>query len=212
MKKIHSKEKSLKVIFYYITYCIISEAVSYYLHEARSQSSIVLYAIFTVAEFSFFCLFYYYILPAGRVKKAILPIGGLFFLIACFDFFILNKMNSFDSITIGVESILIILMCIYYLIVQIRGSTNLFIYSTSNFWVIITFLIYLSGSFFLYKKTNPMFYNKAFQYQYVIINSVFYILRNILLSIAMFMKSNPGPKLIPNHDDWDDLPGYKLKN
>ena len=31
-------------------------------------------------------------------------------------------MNSFDSIAVGVEDILIILMCIYYLIIQIKGA------------------------------------------------------------------------------------------
>jgi hypothetical protein len=97
-------------------------------------------------------------------------------------------MNSFDSITVGVESILIILMCIYYLIVQIKGANNLFVYSTSNFWIVITFLIYLSGTFFLYIMAENMINDRAFQSQYDIINSAFNVLKNVLLSIAMLMK------------------------
>jgi hypothetical protein len=104
-------------------------------------------------------------------------------------------------------------MCIYYLVVQIKGSNNLFVYSTSNFWIIITFFIYLSGSFFLYVMVGTMYHNRAFQIQYTIINSVFYILKNILLSIAMLMKSTPVKNQSRTNDDWDnDVLSYKLKN
>ncbi len=64
------------------------------------------------------------------------------------------------------------------------------IYSTFNFWIIITFLIYFSGTFFLYIMTENMVYNKDFQIQYLIINSCFSILKNLLLCIAMTMKIN----------------------
>jgi hypothetical protein len=209
LNKIHSKEKSLKVILCYILYCIINDAIGYYLQ----QDSSILVAVFNVVEFSSFCLFYYFALPPGAMKKAIFPIMGLFLAFACIDFFFINRMSSFDSILTGVESILIILMCIYYLIVQIKGSNNLFVYSTSNFWIIITFLIYLSGSFFLYIMAETMYHNRAFQIQYTIINSVFYILKNILLSIAMLMKATPVKNQTRKNDDWgNDVLSYKLKN
>lgn len=118
-------------------------------------------------------------------------------------------MEGFDSIANGIESIVIILMCIYYLVFQIKGSVNLFIYSTSNFWIIITFLIYLCGTFFLYIMTEKMFYNEAFRSQYDIINAIFNILKNVLLSIAMVMKSGqPKPELKKEYE-WND---YNLKN
>ena len=100
-------------------------------------------------------------------------------------------MNSFDSIAVRCRIYLIILLCIYYLIVQLKGTNNLFVYSTSNFWIIITFLIYLSGTFFLYIMAENMINDKAFRIQYIIINSVFNIIKNILLSIAMLMKPTP---------------------
>lgn len=121
-------------------------------------------------------------------------------------------MNSFDSITVGVESIAIILMCIYYLIIQIKGTNNLFVYSTANFWVIITFLIYLSGLFFLYIMAENMIQDKAFRIQYIIINSAFNILKNILLSIAMLMKASPVNTLAQKTSNMDDLFSHKLKN
>ena len=113
--------------------------------------------------------------------------------------------GRFDSITSGVESILIILMCIYYLIVQIKGSNNLLVYSTTSFWIIITFLIYLSGTFFLYIMAENMINDRNFRIQYTFINSAFYIIKNILLSVAMLMKPTQSKPQLNKNNDRDDL-------
>ncbi len=94
-----------------------------------------------------------------------------------------------------------------------KRNYNLFVYSTSNFWIIITFLIYSSGTFFLYIMAENMMKTREFQIQYVIINSVFNILKNVLLSIAMLMKES-----IPHNDKGkknkarDELLSFKFKN
>ncbi len=202
--KFKSKEKGLRVIFYYILYCILNESISVYLQTIQSQKIYILFSIFTVLEFSFFCLFYYYILPNNKAKKYIFPLWLCFILFSFIDFFYINGMTGFDSFTSGLQTLLIIGMCIYYLFFQIKGSNNLYIYSTSNFWIIITFLIYLSGTFFLYIMAETMIKDKAFRIQYIYINSIFNILKNVLLSIALLMKSsqiNPGLK---KNYDWMD--------
>ncbi len=210
--KRHTKEKSLWVIFFYILYCTINEFVGYYLNKIHFEYIFVVFAFFTVIEFTFFSLFFYYALPSRSVKRGIFILLGVFLAFSFIDFFLVNQMNSFDSIAVGVESILIILMCIFYLIAQIRGNNNLFVYSTSNFWVIITFLIYISGTFFLYIMAENMIQTKSFHDQYIIINSVFNILKNILLSVAMLMKSQPVINQNQKNKEWDDPFSYNLKN
>ena len=162
---------------------------SVYLQTIQSEKIYILFSIFTVLEFSFFCLFYYYIVPNNKTKRYIFPLWLCFILFSFIDFFYVNRMNGFDSFTSGLQTLLIIGMCIYYLFFQIKGSNNLYIYSTSNFWIIITFLIYLSGTFFLYIMAETMIKDKAFRIQYIYINSIFNILKNVLLSIALLMKS-----------------------
>ena len=115
-------------------------------------------------------------------------------------------MNSFDSFAIGIESIIILILCIYYLYLEIKESDSLLIYSTFNFWVIITFLIYFSGTFFLYIMTENTYHDIAFQKLYLVINSCFSILKNILLCVAMCMKMNNTntrklPPVIPYLDE-----------
>lgn len=117
-------------------------------------------------------------------------------------------MSGFDSFPSGIEAICIAAMCVYYLFQQIRGSTNLFIYSTSNFWIIITFLISLSGTFFLYMLAAYMQPTREFVDQYVIINTFFNILKNVLLSIAMVMTSKQLPSTPTKNYDWLDMEPY----
>ncbi len=205
------KEKTLRVIFYYIVYCIINEAIGYYLHEIN-KSDFILFALYTLLEFTFFSLFYYYALPKKPVRKVVPIMWALFFIFECIDFFLINQMNAFDSFAVGVESILIILLCIYYLVIQLKGTNTLFVYSTFNFWVIITFLIYLSGTLFLYVMAENMIQNREFRIQYIVINSVFNVIKNILLSIAMLMKPTPIKNPEQKDRNLDEVLSYNLKN
>ncbi|MEO6814131.1 MAG: hypothetical protein ABI172_09390 [Ginsengibacter sp.] len=124
------------------------------------------------------------------MKSNTIYIWSMFILFCFIDYFFISNTSSFDSIAVGIESLIVILLCIYYLFSQVKGSNDLLIYSTFNFWVIVTFLIYFSGTFFLYIMTENMRENVSFQQQYFIINISFNLLKNILLSIAMYMKIN----------------------
>lgn len=188
--KRNSKEKTLRVILFYVIYCILNEALSYYLQSTKNENFVILLSTFTIIEYSFFCYFIYQILPKNPARKLV-PIAWMCFLSFAFiDFFYVNKMGGFDSFAIGIESIVIIVFCIYYLYLQIKNANDLMIYSTFNFWIIITFLIYFAGTFFLYIMTENMVYDVAFQKLYFIINISFNILKNILLCIAMTMRTD----------------------
>ena len=178
--------------------------MSFYLQSIRSPNFGYLLYTFTIAEYSFFCYFIYYSFTKKKIKKAIIFIWMGFLLFALIDLFYVNKGKGFDSFTSGIESIIILLLCAYYLFSQIRGSNSLLIYSTFEFWVVITFLIYFSGTFFLYLMTDKMRENVNFQQLYFVINISFNILKNILLSVAMTMRLNSidkQSKTLPKLDD-----------
>ena len=186
-------------------YCVINEGVSLYLQAVRSKDFIVLFNLFTIFEYSFFCYFLYLILPKGLPKK-IIPffwIGFLLFALADYIFF--STEYQFDSITSGIEAIIVLILCMAYLFSQIRGNNSLVIYSTFNFWTVIAFFIYFSGTFFLYLMTEKMMVNISFQKMYFVINISFNILKNLLLCVAMMMKLNATAKgqkkIIPDLDD-----------
>jgi hypothetical protein len=188
--KRNNREKALRVILFYILYCIVNEGLSFYLQSHKSQSTITLFAFYTITEYSLFCYFFYLVLPTNKIKKIVPYVWFGFLLFAFIDIYFVNEMGGFDSFAIGIESIIIIVFCIIYLYLQIKNANDLLIYSTFNFWVIISFLIYFAGTFFLYIMTENMIANVAFQKLYFIINISFNILKNLLLSVAMTMKIN----------------------
>src|SRR6185437_3246021 len=144
-------------------YCMFNEGMGYYLQSIKSETFIILLHTFTFVEYTFFCLYIYFILPQSILKK-ILPFLWIGFIVfALIDLIYVNTGIEFDSFAIGIESIIIILLCIYYLFTQIKGTNSLLIYSTFNFWVVITFLIYFAGTFFLYILAQGLRYDISFR-------------------------------------------------
>ncbi len=210
--KLHTKEKALRVIFFYFFYSFLNELVGFALHKKGIYISDFSIPIFTVVEFSLFSVFFYYSIKGNKLQVFILPVSIAFFLLAIIDFFLINKMEEFDSVPAGIEAILIILMCIYYLFIQIKGVNDLFVYSTSNFWIMITFLIYISGTFFIYIMAEKYMNIKAFVYQYIIINDIFNVIKNVLFCIAMLMKPSNNNRVQATNKDWDDFLTYNLNS
>ncbi|HEU5364437.1 MAG TPA: hypothetical protein VFU62_02835 [Hanamia sp.] len=200
-----SKQKPLRVILFYILYCIVNEGVSFYLQMLRSPYFITLLNLFTIVEYTFFCYFIYLILPKSWIKMVVQILWIGFILFAFIDYFFFSKTRDFDSIASGIEAIIVLLLCMAYLFSQIRGNNNLLVYSTFNFWAVIAFFIYFSGTFFLYLMADKMMYNISFQKMYFIINISFNIFKNLLLCVAMTMKLNgiasEQKKIIPDLDD-----------
>jgi len=184
----NNRSKELRVVFFYLIYCAVNDLISYYLFQIAHLRPFFLYDIFDVVEFCLFSWFYYLIIYDKKFKKIIVPLAVSFFLFSI-SFNIFHPENtSFSSMVAGVEAVLIIAMCIYYFFDQLKQPNSLMIYSSINFWIIISFLIYLSGTFFLNIYADSMITDKAFIKQYIIINSSFNILKNVLLSVAMLMK------------------------
>ena len=146
---------------------------------------------FTVIEFTFLSYFFLLSFNNSRIKTTIKIIWLSFTAFACIDYFILNKLESLDSFTIGIESMLLILFAIYFLYINLKDSVNFSIYSTFDFWIVITLLLYFAGTFFIYLLLESNKGNMEFRKIYVILNSSFNIIKNILFTIAICMKIKP---------------------
>lgn len=172
----------------YLIYSAANELVTFYLFRIARVPAYFIYDLFTAVEFCFFSWFFYLVIHSTKIKKLILPVAILFLLFSLCIYLFTPKSTSFSSVAAGVESILIIAMCIYYFFDQLKQPDNPAIYSSFNFWVIISFLIFLSGTFFLNIYADSMHQDKSFLKQYYLINFSFTLLKNILFSIAMLMK------------------------
>jgi hypothetical protein len=158
----------------------------------------IVYASFTILEFTLFSFFFYTSLQGKRLKY--IPIfGALIFYIVAIVNFIKGTADSFDSLPASLEAIMVISYCILLLYEQVNDPHVIFVYNTKKFWIIIAFFLYFSSSLFLflYAKT---FTQTDFD-QYWSINNFFEILKNILFSIAFIMKKSENqPYPIENPD------------
>lgn len=186
----------------------MSYSFSKILHVSPPYLS-TLFDVFTIVELACF-LSYFFIISANRVLKRYLPAVFIFFFIfILIDYFFLRKSNSFNSISAGVEAIIIITLCIYYFYEQLKQPDTILVYTHQSFWIIIAFFIFQSGTFFVYLYVENTVQYKSYEILYSTINSSFFIFKNILFSIAMFKKPEsdlesgfPEESLMP---DWDDI-------
>lgn len=140
--------------------------------------------IFTVLEYIFFVLFIIYNLRETKQRLLFLASIPLIFLIAVLDY-ALFPTNQFDSLPSGIAAILGIIFCIYSLFILIRKTTTLFLYQIPFFWFISGVFIFYSGTLFLFLLSQQNLDTPSFTNTFIIINSSFLILRNVLFSIAL---------------------------
>ena len=197
-----SKEKAIWVIFFYILYCLINEFINLYLQQIDSAYVLQLFNIFTIVEFTF--ISYYFLLLFNDKRKTKFLIRALwigFTIFAILNIFLRRGVKSWDSLSMGIESLIIIILGVYFIFNQIKKTNSLSVYTKFHFWIAVTFVVYFSGTFFLNIMAESMRRNPDYQMLYFIINIAFNILKNVLLALAMTMKINRVEKSLPELDD-----------
>jgi ABC-type Fe3+-siderophore transport system permease subunit len=140
------------------------------------------YGFVTLFEYSLFFLFLFFSIKNKKAKKAILISSAVYitFLIA---YTLIVKIRRINSVPIGIETLLILIYSFYYLFEQMNDPKTLFIYSRYQFWVLVGFMLYLSGSFFIYIFTNQLPQPEVLKYWFII--DIFLILKNVFFITAL---------------------------
>lgn len=185
------KIKGFSLFIFYLIYCFLNEVINFYLNDIKKIDSYFFFNLFTIIEYSFISAFYYVNFKIKKGKKIIL-FTSISFAIYFFSYFTINKNqnSSFASWPATIESILLLIFSIYYLFDQVYNAELVFIYSKKSFWIVIAIIIYLSGTFFLFILAQKMMDDEIFLNQYILMNSILYIIKNILISIAFLIPKN----------------------
>ena len=150
-----------------------------------NESLSVILSAFTILEYSFFSIFIYSLVESAGARKAIIVISIAFIASSIFIFF--NYQNTtFDAITASLEAVVLISFTIYLLYEQNNKPEISLIYLSYTFWITFAFLIYLSGTFFLFVQYSNL--PEETQETFWSINLVCNILKNILFSVAFSMR------------------------
>lgn len=185
---IKKKGVPYKILSFYLFFCVVSDLVLIKLSYKFFQSEVYSYRLFTIVEFCSIIFYVYYITNDVLTRRIIWTSITIFSLALVYDIVSNNSLN-FDSIPTGIECISVILISILLIYNELRNSNieNLF---NSEVIILIGFLIFFSGTFFLFILSQKNFYEKNFVDAYTYIVASFNIIKNIFLSIGISKKYN----------------------
>lgn len=146
-----------------------------------------LLSVFTLVEYSAFTFVLYSIIENRIFRAIILISSGVFFVFAIY-YYITVKNNTFDSLPASIEAILIVAFSIFYLFDQMNKPQVIFIYQEPNFWFVVAFIIYFSGTLFLFIQASNL--TKEVRDNFWKISLISNIIKNILFAIAFSTKKS----------------------
>ena len=178
-----NKEKGLLFLALYSLIDILLNLFNSYI---TGKWSLYIWSTFTFIEYSIFT-YLLWVNIKNKSFKWIVIVLSIAFIVFTTIYNIITNFKSIDSIPIGIETILIFIYSFYYLYEQMNDTTNLFIYSKYQFWIVIGILIYLAGSFFIFIFASRMEDDLLSQYWYI--TNAFYAVMNIMICIGFYVKS-----------------------
>ena len=190
-----NKKEGLWVIFLYVTISFLTDFRSEVFHVSK-RLSFLFVSLFTVLEYLFFTVFIYTNFK-NKIFKQTRIVISLFFYVFCIISYFTAKGHFFDSLPASIESICIIIYCILYFYEELTNPDVSFIYSSKKFWIVASFLIYFSGTLFLFIYTSNL--SREEQIFYWSINLVFNTLKNLILSLAFFLPIVNSPSYIKDN-------------
>ena len=130
---------------------------------------------------------FFILLNTSRVWKLAIIAGSLILTTNWVYFnFIQNGFYMLDDFNNGLATLFVIIYSIVFFFSQLKNTNNLFIYATPSFWIVSAILIYKAGTLFLFLYFNTL--QQPEQANYYFINTIFNILKNILLAIGFILQ------------------------
>ena len=172
-----------RALLFLAAYSLLDLFLNYYTKNFNKTLSLYVWSTFTLVEYALFTYILWLNIKNKIFKKAILWIS-IAFISFTVIYNVKTNFKNIDSIPIGMETILIFIYSFFYLYEQMNDATVLFIYSKYQFWVVIGFLIYLAGSFFIFIFANRV--KDVARYWYI--TNAFYVFMNLMFLIAFYIK------------------------
>jgi ABC-type Na+ efflux pump permease subunit len=141
------KAGGLWVIFIYLVYSLLTEVVNFIIQSDHHSTAYFNFNLFGIIEY---CLLTYYIRSRIRnhtLKSLILVLSGIFLIVSIVRISG-HYFNVYDSLSNGLESILLIIYSIFYFFEQISKPSHIFFYAIPEFWIIVAILLYFQSPIF----------------------------------------------------------------
>ncbi len=190
-------DKGLQVVFFLLAVTFIIDLYGLYT-ISNHKDNFLSYNIHLLVEGICFSIFFYQIFRNRPIRKIIYGTGGFFILYWLYKFIKVGGTDVFLGTCETIKNVLIFAFAIYYYYERVIKTNEISVFSRPAFWVVTAYLIYIAGTFFLLLYLPSL--SKPDQEKYYILNYVFVVIRTIVLSVAMFMKSNESGGITHNSE------------
>jgi len=167
------------------TYGICFFLILYFFYDFPLEIRPLIQTIYTFLEYSVFTYILYVSIKQVRFRKFMLLLSVLFVIFQIL-YLVFSKKGRMDSLSVGVETILIFVYIIIYF-QQYFVSSNTSIYKDYSFYLVAGVLIYLGSNFFFNILANQMTNEQWDQYWYL--TFIPEIIKNSLFSVSIILFS-----------------------
>lgn len=175
-----NKVRDSAIIALYGLVCSLLLNIYYILPEGYLVDLFMLF--YTFAEYTFFTLLILSHINTRKVKMLIMILSMLFLAFQIM-FAIRIEIDRLDTISIGIETILLFIYIIYMFYEYFKSAKTNYIYNNHFFWVSLGILIYLGGTFFFNILANHL--SRGQLVQYLKLTYVLEMVKTTLFAIAI---------------------------
>jgi hypothetical protein len=193
--------RELWVIFFYVIFSFLEDIFLFIIHLNSKRPNLDFLLLFTLIDYAFVFAIFQLLLTSKVLKTVLTVISLLFAAYSVLLFLFANNTNAYTT-TSPIESIIVLIFCIFFLFEQLNKPEELFVYSSPGFWVVLGFLVFASGTLFLDIFRIIDF---AEAQKWWVINNMCNIFLNCLIALAFIInyrnaKSMNHPKKVPLFD------------
>ncbi len=187
------QSRSTLVIFIYALLSLISDTLILFVFGKMPIERLnfflnIDFSVFTVVEFTCFCLLFSYVLSNKQAVRFSNIVIYVFAPLSLLNYILIySNGGKMDTIPVVFQAIVGMSLSIYFFLEQMRNPKTLFIYSTPAFWSVTSILIYLSGTFFVFLLSSNISQEELDMYWPI--NYFFNILKNLLFGVAVYLQA-----------------------
>ncbi|MDJ1485702.1 hypothetical protein QNI19_35065 [Cytophagaceae bacterium DM2B3-1] len=178
-----------KIVFYLLSITLPVELVSVWLWKVHINNNFIFH-FYTVAEFLLLAIIYRKHLNTLIKSVHVLAVMIAFVLFAVINTVFFQSLKQFNSHTIFVECILLIVLAILYFYKELRDLENRHLERVPMFWINASVITYFSGSLVLFYVANDLI-SESMKTKGVIwgTHALFNIVHYVLYAIALLIRN-----------------------
>lgn len=161
-------------------------------------------SFYTFCEYSFLTYLLFQNITIKNLKIVILTLSVFFTGFLVYDY-LSNQMGKLDSVSVGIETILVFIYISFFFYQSFKGANNEYIFNQAGFWLSLGILIYLGGTFFFNILVNHIDETQIDKYWFL--TYIADTIKNLFfcVSIIVYARNRHKNKLPPESVPYLDL-------